>query len=96
MSDDLLAFLEKAIKHIEVDSWGKRGAPVVTLRDDTHFDFNENKLYGAIEIRVPDRDGSMKIFHTEVFSGSETVDELHDLLSNGLSIVLSKHPSWIK
>ncbi len=96
MRENLLAFLETAIKHIQVDTWGKRGAPVVSLSEDTYFDLDENRLYGAIKIMVPSIDGHMKLLHTEIISGSKTIEEVQDHLSNGLSIVLSKHPRWFK
>lgn len=85
--------LERMLSRLEMDQFGGRDAPVVSLASGTGLDA-KGDLQGALEIHIPRKNGALALIHTEQLHDVSDEAALRDALADALSKVLSVHDAW--
>lgn len=87
------AYLDTALGRIRQESFGRRDAPQVSLSDDTTEDA-DGSLSGTLEIRIRTRADETPLIQRDEFSKLTSREDVDDMLSRSLSVLLMNHADW--
>lgn len=94
MSETLEQRFERKIKESFASSWGHRAPLFGRLTRGAAPTEVIGGLSGALEIYARAENGSEALVHRETFENVDDDEKVDDVIAEGLSIVLMKHPQW--